>query len=193
MHRCGVRAEAIHGGGGGSGGDIRALNSHGRALSSAGSAKNLRGAANKSFVGKDMLENGGHYTASGGQPSDLFNLFHLQHIEHTDSVLFPVDLRPLPPLTSKKANKALGIMSAVALSRGKRPYMEDMVCNVPVVADELQGFEDHPQGCFFGVFDGHGGYDRLQCWLVYSFTASRESNLQHKRHTHTHTHEAASS
>ncbi len=103
---------------------------------------------------KDLIATG----ASGGHPSDLFDMFKLPHLAHTDDVLFPTDVRPLGSLTCKRSNAALGIMSSVCLSRGKRPYMEDLACNVPIVADELEGFEDRPQSCFFGVFDGHGGY-----------------------------------
>ena len=123
------------------------------AVDSVGAKKPLVTA--KSFIGRDGLTD--DITAPANHTSDLFDMFKLAHIQHTDDILFPTDAKPLPPLAARKFNRALGIASATALSRGKRPYMEDMVCNVPVVADELEGFDDRPQACFFGVFDGHGG------------------------------------
>ena len=103
-----------------------------------------------SAIGDDVV-NAVHHSES------VFDVFHLSHIQDTDRILYPTDAGPLGVLSSRRFNNSLGIMSGSSLSRGKRPYMEDLVCNVPVVMDELEGFDERPSSCFFGVFDGHGG------------------------------------
>ena len=118
------------------------------------SGRNLTSAA--SFVSRD----GSGDAHARGTPTDgdLFHMFHLKRPDDPDNILYPADVKPVGPISSQKCNRALGIMSASALSRGKRPYMEDMVCNVPSVVDEITSLEHRPPACFFGVFDGHGGY-----------------------------------
>ncbi len=90
--------------------------------------------------------------------STVFDMFDLAHVDDKDDVLYPRDERPLGVITCKKGNAALGIMCGAHCAQGNRPYMEDAICVVPAVCDELEGFDDRPQSCFFGVYDGHGGY-----------------------------------